>query len=81
MKTILDWQINKHLAIKTIKMSQSVYTKELLKEKKLTSHNTSTIFIKGGSAIKINKVNDYKKADFKKYKCLISKLIYLVCKT
>lgn len=81
VKIIISWQIIRDLAIKTLKAGQSVYIRDLLKEKNFTNCNTSTILIKVGSLIKINKLNNYEKANLKIYQQLISKLMYFAYKT
>lgn len=49
----------------------------MLREENLTNCNTFTTPIKVGLAIKINKPNNYNKANLKEYQLLIGKPIYL----
>lgn len=63
VKTIIGWQIIRDLVIKSLKVSQSAYIRDLLKEENPTNCNTPTTPIKAGSTIKINKPNDYDKAN------------------
>ena len=77
VKTIIRWQITRNLSTKTIKVSQLVYIRDLLKEENLTNYNVLTILIKAGSFIKINKSDNYNKANLGDYHWLIGKFIYL----
>lgn len=67
VKTIIRWQITRNLSTKTIKVSQLVYIRDLLKEENLTNYNVLTILIKAGSFIKINKSDNYNKANLGDY--------------
>lgn len=64
VKIIFGWEIIRDMATKTLKISQLVYIRDLLKEENLTDHNTSTILIKTGLAIEINESGNYGKVDF-----------------
>lgn len=77
VKTIINWQINRDLTIKTIKVSQSAYIRDLLKEENLTNYNTLTIPIKTDSIIEMIRPDNNKEADLREYQSLIGKLIYL----
>lgn len=67
IKIIISWQIKRDLVIKTIKVSQSGYIKDFLKEENFITCNTLSISIKTGSTIKINKPDDYNEANLIKY--------------
>lgn len=81
VKTIIEWQIIRDLSTKTIRVSQLICIRDLLKEENLTNYNTLTIPIKFGLFIKINKPNNYNKANLEDYQRLIGKLTYLLYRT
>ena len=62
---IIGQQISKDLAIRTIKLSQSMYIRDLLKKENLINYNTPTTPIKVTFTIEINKSYDYKQTDLK----------------
>lgn len=65
MKTIISLQIIKNFIIKIFKVSLLLYLKYLLKEKNLIHHNISFISLKVGLFIKINRLNNNNKANFR----------------
>lgn len=67
VKIIIGWQIIRNLAMRTFKVSQSIYIRDLLKKENLTNCNFSITLIKAGSTIKMNKLDDYKEADLGVY--------------
>ena len=67
IKIIIGWQIIRDLAIRTIRVSQFAYIKNLLEEKNFTNCNTPTILMKAGSSIEMSKLYDYDKANLRKY--------------
>lgn len=80
VKSIIKWQIIKDLFIKIIKISKSIFIRNLFKEKNLTNCNTLTILMKNGLLIKINKLDNYNKANLEDYQKLIRKFIFLAYK-
>ena len=81
MKTIISWQVTRDLGTKTLRICQSAYIRDLLKEENFTNCNAPTIPMKAGSAIEMNEPDDYDEADLTTYQRLIGKLIYLACGT
>ena len=75
VKIIIGWQITRDLFIKTIRVSSSPYIRDLLKEENFTNCNALTTLMKASSFIKINKSDDYDKANLGDYQRLIEKLI------
>lgn len=63
-----------------MKLDQLAFIRDLVIKKGLVKYNANVIPIKARSAIKILNLNNYNETNFCKYKYLIKKLIYLVCK-
>lgn len=61
VKKIISQQISRNLVIRTIKVIQSIYIRNLLKSKNISNFNTFIIFMKVGPTIEIKKLNNYKK--------------------
>lgn len=57
--TIIGWQVTRDLDTRILRICQLAYIKDLLKEENLTDCNASTIPIKAGSAIEMNKPDNY----------------------
>lgn len=66
--------------MKIIRVSQLVYIKDLLKEVNLTNCNAPIILIKAGLFMKINRLDDYNKANLRDYQQWIGKFISFACK-
>ena len=77
VKTIIGWQITRDLAVRTIKIDQSAFIRDLVIEEGLTNCNANVIPMKVGSAIEINDSEDYEETELREYQHLISKLMYL----
>lgn len=61
VKTIIDQQIIKDMAVYIIIINQSAFIRNLVIKKGLIEYNTNVILIKTGSIIEITKLYDYKK--------------------
>lgn len=61
VKTIIDQQIIKDMAVYIIIINQSAFIRNLVIKKGLIEYNTNVIPIKTGSIIEITKLYDYKK--------------------
>lgn len=57
----------KDIAIRTMKIDQSIFIKDLIIKKKLTEYNVNVILMKTRLIIKIIKLNDYEKTKIHKY--------------
>lgn len=55
------------MSIKILRICQSIYIRDVLKEEKLTECNAPTIPIKAGSAIEMNKSDNYDEANLAAY--------------
>lgn len=78
-RMIIKWQIIRNIS--SIKIDQLVFICNLVKDKSIQDCNPITTPIKASNFIKMQRENNYKKADLKIYQRLIGKLIYLSCGT
>lgn len=81
IKTIIGWQITKDPVVRTMKINQSVFIRDLVIKEELTDCNVNVILIKAGSTIEITGLKDYKETELCEYQYLISKFMYLACET
>lgn len=58
VKTIIGWQITRNLEAGTLKVDQSAFIRNLVKEENLIDCNSVNIPIRTDSMIKINKVDN-----------------------
>lgn len=65
--TIIGWKIIRDLRTQTLKINQSAFIHNFVIKEGLTNGNSIVISIKTGSAIKINKYDDYKEIKIKLY--------------
>lgn len=79
MKTIIGWQVTRRPSI--IKIDQSAFIRDLIKEEGMQDYNSVDTPIKIGNFIEMSGKDDYKKVDLKTYQQLIGKLMYLSCNT
>lgn len=63
VKMIIRWQIDRDIALDTIKIYQSAFIKDFVIEKNLTNCNTNIILIKVGFVIDIGEFKDYEKTN------------------
>ena len=80
-KTIIDWQITRDPATRTMKLDQSTFIQNLVIEKNLSNYNANLVLIKANSAINMPKVKNYEEKNLHKNQRLIGKMIYLACGT
>lgn len=67
IKMIIGCQVTQNLETRTLKVDQSAFICDLLKEKNLMDCNLVNITMKAGSIIEMNKVDDYDETNFKAY--------------
>ena len=67
VKTIIGWQITRDLAVRTMKIDQSAFIRDLVIEEGLTDCNANVILIKARSAIEMNNSEDYEETELQEY--------------
>ena len=81
INTIIGWQITRDTAMRTMKIDQSAFIRDLVIEEGLEECNANVIPMKVGSAINMLDPEDYDETDLHEYQRLIGKLMYLSCGT
>lgn len=81
VNTIIGWQITRDTAMRTMKIGQSAFIRDLVIEEGLEECNANVIPMKACSAIEMLDPDDYDKTNLHEYQRLIGKLMYLSCRT
>lgn len=69
------------MEVKTLKIDQSAFIRDLVEEEGLSGCNPTSIPMKAGNFIDMQEEDDYEEADLKTYQRLVGKLMYLSCGT
>lgn len=80
IKTIIKWQIMRDTVVRTMKVDQSAFIRDLVIKEELIELNANFITIRARSAIKMIDPGNYKVTELCELKYLIGKL-YLACDT
>ena len=80
IKIIIRWKVINNIKAKTLKIDQSAFIWNIIKEEGLSGYNATNI-MKAGRFLDILEENDGEKIVLKIYHQLLSKLMYLSCST
>lgn len=73
-KTIIGWENTQDLEVKTLKIDQKAYIRDLLESEGITSCHPTVLPIKAGSSISMDQASDDARKDLVLYQRLIGKL-------